>query len=324
MLKPTTHYRYLKWFFISYVVFSGVIFFINRSDLFPKPWQCAAGGYSSDHYMAYCGTTQYGDYEHGAFWYGLETDIIKAARSADALFLGNSRTQFAFSTSAIKKGFEALHSQYYLFGFGFDAQSSLPLALMQRHNIHPKALIINADPFFSGYDTPYSKKLFSGDDDNNQWEYKSKRTVQALHQWVCNHDTPIISQLFCGNNETLFRARSDGSWDTQFFGQSQKLPVKESDDLVKTLAQATHIGHQFLTQITTPSECVIITTTPQSATPKAFAEQLATNLSLPFVYPTIEGLYTIDGSHLNPDSAERWSSAFMHLAEPLLAKCFDN
>ena len=59
---------------------------------------CPASGYGSDHYLAYCQTGGYGDYDHGAFWFGLEPEAQRAATDADVLFLGNSRMQFAFST----------------------------------------------------------------------------------------------------------------------------------------------------------------------------------------------------------------------------------
>ena len=34
-------------------------------------FSCPADGYPSDRYLAYCNTVSYGDYDHGAFWFGL-------------------------------------------------------------------------------------------------------------------------------------------------------------------------------------------------------------------------------------------------------------
>jgi hypothetical protein len=59
---------------------------------------CKASGYPSDRYISYCGATEYGDYEHGAFWFDLEPVAELSAANADVIFLGNSRTQFGFST----------------------------------------------------------------------------------------------------------------------------------------------------------------------------------------------------------------------------------
>ena len=61
---------------------------------------CQAAGYGPDRYLAYCQATNYGDYDHGAFWFGLERAALDAAANADVLFLGNSRMQFGLSTDA--------------------------------------------------------------------------------------------------------------------------------------------------------------------------------------------------------------------------------
>src|SRR5712691_343616 len=61
---------------------------------------CKADGYASDWYLSYCHNAGYGDYEHGAFWFGLEPPAQKFATSAEVLFLGDSRMQHAFSTVA--------------------------------------------------------------------------------------------------------------------------------------------------------------------------------------------------------------------------------
>jgi len=63
-------------------------------------FSCPAGGYSADRYLAYCQGTSYADYEHGAFQFDLEPAARAFASEADVLFLGNSRLQLDFSTTA--------------------------------------------------------------------------------------------------------------------------------------------------------------------------------------------------------------------------------
>ena len=43
---------------------------------------CQANGYSSDRYLAYCQADNYGDYEHGAFWFDLEPNAERSAAKA--------------------------------------------------------------------------------------------------------------------------------------------------------------------------------------------------------------------------------------------------
>src|SRR5689334_5407029 len=63
---------------------------------------CPGDGYSADRYIAYCDAGNYADYEHGAFWFGLEPAASQYAKDADVLFLGNSRLQVGFSTAATR------------------------------------------------------------------------------------------------------------------------------------------------------------------------------------------------------------------------------
>src|SRR5262245_20021748 len=78
---------------------------------------CPADGYRADQYVAYCTGASYADYEHGAFEFGLEPTVRDHVRNADVPFLGNSRLQFAFSTTATADWFSAASARYYLMGF---------------------------------------------------------------------------------------------------------------------------------------------------------------------------------------------------------------
>src|SRR5215467_4154858 len=78
---------------------------------------CQAGGYGADRYLAYCGSTDYGEYDHGAFWFGLEPAAKESARRAKVLFLGSSRMQLGMSTKATSDWFSSRSVPYYLLGF---------------------------------------------------------------------------------------------------------------------------------------------------------------------------------------------------------------
>ena len=78
----------------------------------------------------------YGDYEHGAFWFGLEPALDFASK-ADVLFLGNSRMQKAFSTTASADWFSAASAKYYLMGFSYGEHVSFAEMLLDK--MHPQA-----------------------------------------------------------------------------------------------------------------------------------------------------------------------------------------
>ena len=101
----------------------------GRGASFPAP----ANGYSADRYIAYCAGANYGDYEHGAFWFDLEPPALDFASKADVLFLGNSRMQNAFSTTATADWFSAASARYYLMGFSYDENVSFAEALLRQN-----------------------------------------------------------------------------------------------------------------------------------------------------------------------------------------------
>jgi hypothetical protein len=78
---------------------------------------CPANGYGSNAYLSDCTARTYGDYDHGAFWFGLEPQAQHAAADADVLLVGSSRLQFAFGGKAAAGWFLAPGIRYYLLGF---------------------------------------------------------------------------------------------------------------------------------------------------------------------------------------------------------------
>ena len=92
---------------------SGFAYGARTTGLFA----CQSADSGSDKYIGLCNVTNYGDYDHGAFWFGLEDSAVDAAKQAAVLFIGNSRMQFALSTSALDGWFNSRALQYYLLGF---------------------------------------------------------------------------------------------------------------------------------------------------------------------------------------------------------------
>src|SRR6516162_3507706 len=135
-------------------------------------FSCPADGYSADRYLAYCHGTSYADYEHGAFQFDLEPTARGFARNADVLFLGNSRLQVAFSTTATTDWFSATSARYYLLGFGGGENVVFAEDLLRR--IRPKAsvYVINVDDFFERSETPIVKRLFHDPEARNGYERK--------------------------------------------------------------------------------------------------------------------------------------------------------
>ncbi|MGB0867917.1 MAG: hypothetical protein ACPGSC_15505 [Granulosicoccaceae bacterium] len=318
----TDYTRYLRRYTVIFILASAVIYVMARSDLFPWIGPCNAQGYSEDHYLAYCEYGRYGDFEHGALLYSMEPGVVDQVKKSDVLFLGNSRAQYAFSTQASIAAMDASGTSWYAMGFGFGARSDMPEAMIKKHRLKPKLVVINADPFFSKSAAGLSGKVLAGGDAFIA-EYEKKRKLQDIHPGLCERfGQGPWSKFTCGDKPTLFRARSNGTWVVKYYRPDQHIPVVYSDShLMDKLDDTVAAAEQFFANTGIDRSCVVLTTTPQNPTPVNMTRELAKQLDVAFIFPELEDLWTIDASHLDVPSAERWSAEFMRQLAPHVERC---
>ncbi len=316
--------RFVKWFLLSFAILSLAIFSWKRTDILPWIGDCKSQGYKDGNFLAYCHSSRYGDYEHSAYWNELEKGIMDKVKKADVLFLGNSRTQYAFSTDAVTRYFSESGLSYYVFGFGMGSQNLVPESMAEKFNLRPKALVINADPFFTDYTSRTNQHMLE-QSLIRDWEQGSKRWLQNTQRELCLKDhNGLINWLFCsGRQDTLYRDPENGHWQVEYFRKNQRIPVAIDNNinLYISAEKAAGIAQRFVKKMGVSPECTILTVTPRTATPLAFAQELAEILNFPGIFPMPENLVTVDASHLDPDSAMRWSAEFLRQASPILERC---
>jgi hypothetical protein len=280
---------------------------------------CQATGYTSDRYLSYCGATEYGDYEHGAFWFDLEPAAELSAAKADVLFLGNSRTQFGFSTAATAQWFLSASASYYLLGFGLWENSIFEGALLQKLKPRAEVYIINVVGFFQPFEAPLAKVIMH--DPAERSRSLGKRYLQFVHKSICMKLTPI-----CGHITPTYRSRQTGMWYVQEFSTFKGLerPVSYDREIDKReIDDGIAIGRSFLSDLSAKPECVILTAVPYAGTKLGVAKAIASGLGKMLVFPELDGLHTFDGNHLDPASAERWSEPFFKAVGPQIQKCLE-
>ena len=276
---------------------------------------CSAAAYSSDDYLAYCNSLAYGDFDHGAFWFGMEPGIREAAAAADALFLGSSRMEFGFSTGATDEWFSTREVEYYLLGFSHSENVSFVEPLLSSIAPAAKVFVINADRFFDDSLTEPANTIFFGDDAESR--YRRKRAWQLPHRELCGALTWL-----CGDNLSFYRSRFSGQWT--FLGSDALIPsgtADSSDDADESWVRNQKRAERFLATLPVARNCVLLTVVPWAATPRAEATALASALGVQLVAPVLDGLHTFDGSHLDTESAERWSARFFELAGDSISVC---
>jgi len=169
--------------------------------------KCRSTGYGNDHFLAYCDSQQYADYEHGALLYGLELSAIDSIRRAEVLFVGNSRLQAGFSTKAVRDYFNAINVRFFVMGFGYGEESTFSFAVLRKWGASPKVLVVNADPFFSEKLSPPARDALEGRP-AFLWRLALKMLFQRVHRAVC-----LVSDSVCPQSDrSIFRSAKDGEW----------------------------------------------------------------------------------------------------------------
>lgn len=297
-------------FFILAVTLVAGAYGLRKYGIF----NCQASGYGTERYLGYCNATSYGDYDHGAIWFDLEPPARAAAANAQVLFLGNSRTGFAFSSPATAEWFSSRSESYFLLGFTYWENYTFEVPLLRK--LHPKAkvYVINIDTFFERSETAPGKTVMR--DDSANARYEEKRQWQRIHKNICT-----TFKAVCGDDEAVFRSRSTGAWVVTG-NRLKSAPVSYDENIdAGKVATYTALAKDVLPSISADRGCTILTIVPTVKTDIGTANAIAAALGLKMVAPRVDGLVTFDGYHLNTESAQRWSTAFFQEAGPQIEEC---
>jgi hypothetical protein len=283
--------------------------------------QCQSNGYGDGSFLALCHNERYGDYEHGALYYGVEPGLRSSIRTADVIFLGNSMGQAAFSSKALRDYFDDRNIRFFVMGFGHGELSPFALAVWKKWRPSPKLLVINADPFFGDGISPPAREAMRGRPEF-LLRLVLKMLFQRVHRAVCFMPWHACSQRDRGT----FRSATNGQWnwiDPRVARRS--VPVDPS--VARKLPQeyvdrAKVLGEPFIADVGVSRDCIVFTATPNSLlNSEEIAEQVAAALQIRLILPAIDGLSTMDGAHLNPASAEIWSSRLIEEMTPTVRQC---
>lgn len=285
---------------------------------------CPAGGYGDGRYLGYCQADAYGDYDHGAVWFGLEKGVREAAAAADVLFVGNSRLQFGFSAPALDDWFARAGARYYLLGFSNNETAKFTEPLLEGLAPAARAYVINVDKFFFERESPPAGEVMHGADVRRR--YEAKRAWQAPHRLICG-TLPAL----CGNEISFYRQRDTGIWSydgsngivAQTIESDRPDYVGGDPKQMAEMAANARSFKAFLNGLGVAEGCVILTYVPSTENNRRLANAIAAALDLELIAPQGEGLSTIDGSHLSRESAEVFTADFLAQAGQRLAACLN-
>ena len=274
------------------------------------------GYYAPSSYLGYCDAKAYGDYDHGAFWYGLEPDALNHAANAQVLFLGSSRMQFAFSSKATDHWFEQSAASHYLMGFTSTENATFASPLLAKLHSRAKVYVINVDRFFTDQETEPGADLLH-ERNEAQRRYRQKHLWQLAHRKLCAGFTAL-----CGKAFAYYRNPTNGHWKVRGRAKQDHSPTKDASAEKPQLWQHEgELARQFVASLSVDPACVFLTVVPYPGTRHAEAKAIAAALGSELIDPRLDGLRTFDGSHLDRPSSDRFSSAFYEFAGPQIRQC---
>jgi hypothetical protein len=279
---------------------------------------CNPEGADDSNFVAGCTSHLFGDYEHGALFFGLEPEAIAHLRRAQVLVLGNSSAMFAFSTRATEDAFRELGARFYVMGFGYGELSRFPLAMIRKYDLRPQAIIINADPFFG--DSTHFQNVVNGEV-GTYFRYRLQKYFQRAQKMLCTR--PSSGDFFCSKERTIYRSIADGRWELEkYVTNPNRFPVVAGPDVqLGDFANRRKVARSFREQIRLADKCIVITNVPTDAPTSEFAKSVAADINATYLASPFDGYHTIDHIHLAREDAERWSTEFLGRVMNTLRDC---
>jgi len=262
-------------------------------------------------YLASRGERALDDY---VIWNGFGPTMAHA-QAADILILGNSRMQFAFPSRVLRR-FEARHGvSVFSMGLSFGEQYAFPLSVIRRFDLRPKLAIVNVDGFFRNGSSGMARQVIA-----DGWWGGAK---VLWEENVAARVRPVLTAVFPTfvarhPPHYFLRSSTHGAWLPRHWRRGHRAVVPgEPQDVETWLPTAREFQQEMARRGTT----IVLTCVPSGppllwCTPE-LTEELASRLGAVAIIPDLPGLTTLDGSHLNLQSAKRFARAFLRRLERL-------
>jgi hypothetical protein len=288
---------------------------------------CWSGGYRQNAWLAYCNSQRYGIYDIEAIWHRIEADVAPDITRAQVLTLSDSHLQNALSLGGASEWLAAHRYSAYLLGLPM-AESGFADQLLRNFHPHPAVVIFDASPFFTGTPGVYERGIFA-DPQSSRQQVLQLKDFQSMHRRICD-SLPWT----CGHNFSYFRSRTDGHWifpaDARGIWIGRR-SVPNDDEHYPTWTAANElrplyprylqVARALVEKLGIPRRCVVMTNVPAETDLRDLSRYLADSLGTTVIEPDVPGLSTFDHAHLTPDSARRWTQAFLAQLEPVLRSC---
>lgn len=268
---------------------------------------------SDDYYLAH---DHGGHVDHHVLYFGTDAEALAHLRRADVLLLGNSRLMFAARPRVLDAFFESRGLRYYILGFGFREADRFPLAVIEKFDLRPRFVIVNADGFFANWLSDFARTVIK-DTTFGAWKFRQEAETahevrRAMHQLVPNWVDLLGRPGFARQRElVIYRSRTNGAWQLSPW-EPGTMPVYGRDPAEPALAPGeAEAARRFKAAMDRRGSSLVLTYVPTPRPLGGGPALQADVLGVPLVWPEPSGLHSADGDHLDEPSAVAWTEAFV-------------
>jgi hypothetical protein len=314
---------YASIFLVAFIGLSG----INQLYWRVQRLTCWSGGYAQNAWLAYCNSDKYGVYDADAVWFGTEPDIAAGIDKAQVLTLSDSRLQNALSIGGAGEWFSDHRVRAYFLGLETE-QSGFGELLWDKYKPHPRVVIFDASPYFTG-GLGGSETALIEDPKSSLEQLAELKSFQDFHRAFCGKLPEV-----CRQNFAYFKSRDDGRWifpdpDARPLWGRSSVPNNRSlfptesmpNEFLPLYPEYLKEARSIITKIDLPRRCIVITYVPSQDALGSLAPYLSRSLGVTLIEPNVPSLATFDHWHLTPSSSRLWTQAFLQQLEPVLKSC---
>ncbi|HVP77056.1 MAG TPA: hypothetical protein VMV04_04110 [Thermodesulfobacteriota bacterium] len=254
-----------------------------------------------------------GDLEHDVLYYNFEKSI-ENIRKTDILILGSSRVQFGFHYKTLES-FEVRYGvKFFNMGLGYWEGYLFPLLVMEKYNLNPKMVIVNAEAF-SGELTPVAEHIIAQGKFRRGLTFLIRssfyKDILVLHSYV---PEPVRGLLLLTlrsvYDRVWYRSRTTGMWFKPYasprFSKSKRIKNTVENDC-KIESQVLENARRFKDEMDKRGTQIVLTLVPHDASRRNVAEKIAAHIQVPFIFVDWDDMSTYDGSHLTEESAQHFT-----------------
>ena len=275
---------------------------------------------SDDYYLAH---DRIGHVDHHVLYHGTDREALAHLKRADVLLVGNSRLMFAARPGVLDRFFADRGLRYYVLGFGFREADRFPLALIEKHDLRPRYVIVNADGFFENFLSDFGATVLA-DNAISAWQFQreaetSHEVRRGLHLLAPNWIDLFGRPGFPRRRELIiYRSRTNGAWQLSPWAPGTgRVPGRDLDEPPLN-AEEQAAARAFKAAMERRGATVLLTYVPTPRPLGAGPRRFAAFLGVPLVEAMPGRLFTEDDDHLDEASAVVWSEAFVRALEPVL------